>query len=491
MGKFNLLAENWLPFITVSGEPVQLGIAEALRRSEQLRNMSFDSPLFEGALLRILLAILHRAGCGPVDKTEWTTNLSLGKFDENKLSAYFDKVYDKFYLIDSDHPFYQTPGLSMKIAPLSLKLLFPEIASGHNKTIFNHSLDADEFNISYADAAMGLIATQMYGLGGLFKKETNMGYIDSLITASLVRGTPVYAFGDNLFETLSLNLLVCTKNAPIPETDSERNVPFWERQDIQGQGKVAPYGYMHILAPQNRHILLVEEDGKITGMHMGQGEEPDQSVYIDPFFLRVKNVKNETYSRQLQPDRLLWRDSLAFFSKETCSQASAQILASFPDKKRLLSFTAYAIANDKANPLEIRKEEIHFDSSIIKDDRSYYTLASGIDCALKAGAALEKAVWLYFEILFAHSMKEIQKQKREANDAKQLFWSALDIPFSQFCLQISDSDSLYQWKMILKKTAIECFSNSRGVDGKGLKSFHGVVEAESILNQIIAKELEI
>lgn len=494
MPEYNLLTEKWLDFTELDGERTALGIEQVLYDAHNLRNMSFQSPLFEGAMLRILLAILHRACDGPKNSAEWMKIYETGKFDHDTLKVYFDRFRDRFNLFDEKHPFYQTAGLKMDVGILSLKDLFPEIASGHNKTLFNHSFDRDEFTLSYADAAKGLITTQMYSLGGLFRKTTNLfGYQQRTEHASLVRGIPIYACGESLFETLVLNMLYCAGNSPIPATRADLNVPVWERDDNGGSGKTVPYGYLHILVPKNRHILLVGKNGIVTGLHMAYGEEPDQNLYTDPFFIRATDKTGKQYPKQLNIDRLLWRDTGALFSDDECPAVIRQMAGNRRKLKRhQMNCTCYAIANKDANPLGFRKEQITFNTALLDDVEARQNLNVALSLAQKIHDVLGMAVWTFFEALLGGALKDVQEQKRNMNDAKTLFWAYLELPFRQFLLNVDEENCVARWKSVLKKNAIDSFVHSKGLDGRsGAKNMQAFVVAERKLRQQIKKELDI
>lgn len=61
MTTFNLLDEPWLPAIDNQGQEVELSLLEVIGRAHGLRRLVGEIPTQEAALIRLILAILHRA----------------------------------------------------------------------------------------------------------------------------------------------------------------------------------------------------------------------------------------------------------------------------------------------------------------------------------------------------------------------------------------------------------------------------------------------
>jgi CRISPR system Cascade subunit CasA len=198
-----------------------------------------------------------------------------GKFG-TRIQEYLEKWRHRFDLFSPDAPFYQTAGLrvingSGKPLPQGIASIALERASGHNKTLFDHTTTEVPVRLSPGEAAQTLVTTQMFSLRGLNKKATNLfNYQQSYLNAAMVSGIYIMLSGESLFETLMLNLLVYKDNEPIPRTAPD--CPVWERTDIGGTSASTPKGYLDFLTCKCRHVLLVpqkqSEDVFVEHIHM-------------------------------------------------------------------------------------------------------------------------------------------------------------------------------------------------------------------------------
>ena len=167
-----------------------------------------------------------------------------------RLNAYFDSWRHRFDLFDSGRPFYQVPWMEgTKVHPIAT--LMEEAASGNNPTLFDHSTDDTSISATPAEAACYLIARQAYSIG--FGKSSPFYFSDS----ALVRGMTIKMVGENLFETLMLNLVRYKGDEPIPRTGDD--APEWEREEAREpdrQGTI-PAGYVDYLTWPSRRIHLI------------------------------------------------------------------------------------------------------------------------------------------------------------------------------------------------------------------------------------------
>jgi CRISPR system Cascade subunit CasA len=130
---FNLIDQPWLPCVRLDGQPLRLGLYDALAQAHTLRELQGEIPLSTAALHRLLLAILHR-NFGPRNRSEWARLWRAGRWDAGALHAYFDRWRDRFDLFHEAYPFYQSatpPGEPQTLNRLSL-------THAYNSTLFEH-----------------------------------------------------------------------------------------------------------------------------------------------------------------------------------------------------------------------------------------------------------------------------------------------------------------------------------------------------------------
>ena len=227
MPEFNLVDQPWIPcLLRDGGKPQELSLRDTLTDAHEIRELFDDSPLVTVSLHRLLLAILHR-NFGPTSFREWKELWQRGQWDSDKLNRYFDEWKHRFNLFDKERPFYQVlrmqnaKGKDVELHPVAL--LAHEAATGNNATLFDHSFEEAPEAYSAATAARYLITRQAFSIG--FGRSDPFYFQDS----TLVRGFSVLALGNNLFETLTLNLLPYNTERPIPHQGKDK--PVWEQDD--------------------------------------------------------------------------------------------------------------------------------------------------------------------------------------------------------------------------------------------------------------------
>lgn len=461
---YNLIDEPWINCASRDGTR-KMGFRELLLNAHDLRGIESHNPLTVVALLRITLALIHRVIDGPHRHKEWVDLFSSGRFPTEPFNQYFSTYYDHFDLFSETHPFYQTAGLTNidtqgKEAPISAVAIILERASGNNKTLFDHTTDNMPVDLTPEQAAHALITNQMFALGGLNKKTSNhFGFQQSFLNAVMVSGIFIALSGDSLFETLMLNLLLPGSHNMGKGSDDK---PVWERDDKGGDKTKVPKGYLDYLTCKCRHIRLVPEkkDGKITvsKLHIAQGEAfPDVT---NPAFMRKKNLKTqEWYCPQLNPARLVWRDSTALFAFDQGTDmrpAAFRQAAAMSDYVPLASSyqcMAIALANDKANPLAWRQETLAIPRALLEREEAIQTLVVGMSRAEESALVLDGAVKTFIRCILPPNSKDVN-EKAQATGAMRFYWDRLEKHFQMFLSRIDNKEfALTEWTENLTATA--------------------------------------
>lgn len=466
---FNLIDEPWIPGVNIDGDNVTLGIRDLLMKAHQLRSIQHQNPLTEAALLRVLLAVVHRAVDGPRNTKQWKELYQGGKFD-NRVADYLVKWHNRFDLFSSEAPFYQTPGLlvidgSGNAMPQSISSIILGVSNGHNKTLFDHTTDDMLVRTSPAEAALALITAQMFSLGGLNKKTTNLfGYQFRVENSVMTEGIFLVLSGSSLFETLMLNLLIYNDNEPIPNTLMD--CPVWERTDMgravtDRKKAIPPKGYLDFLTCKCRHIALVPQvDGNrifVEHIHFAQGEL--FADVMNPGFMSRKSKKGNWYHPQLDIDRLVWRDSAALFSLDESiayrpkAFRQVQTMRSVVDLPSRYICCAYAIANKDANPLVWRRETFNVPLSLLSDKNIVAYLEKAISLTEKGEAILSMSVKIFMREYLPKNFKDVA-EKAKATGTVRTYWDNMERHFHQFLLDMDDPETaLVTWETAIKRTA--------------------------------------
>lgn len=474
MYEFNLIHEKWIPVILRDGRNMELSIYEVLERAGEVRKLQ-GSPLVSAALHRFLLAILHR-NFGPQTRPQWLKIWNAREFDMKVLSAYFSKWNDRFDLFHGKHPFYQVAGFSTK-RESPVARLFHELSSGNNQTLFDHSYDETGYSVSPAQAARGLVVNQAFALGGGRSETTN------LRDAPLAKKMVVLFSGNNLFETLMFNLIRYSASDSIPIPGSANDRPNWERDDSLRIGERRLHGYLDLLTWQSRCIRLIPEFHggvvKISRINYAQGEVLMDTEVSDPQCPMYRHERLGWRPLQLQPERVLWRDSTALFRVDDVDMGIKAIDASrwlsefvidnyIPDVA-LFKMSVYGMSTSQARIDLWRHEELPLSVAYLVEKELVEQLQSGLDFAESVHEDLRSTLYILASCILVppSDSGERKPDRAQINQYSQSFpahreyWSRLEVPFLELldalpCLQ----GALEQWQKTVAKTAIHALDHT-------------------------------
>lgn len=491
---FNLTDEPWIPCLfTGESRPRDVSIREALAEASSIQKLIDPSPLVTVALHRLLLAILHRV-FGPETEDDWVRLWDAGSFDASCLDSYLDAWRHRFDLFDDERPFYQTPGLSHSAATTSVKLGH-EFSAGNNPLLFDHSHDAEPTLLTPAGAARLLIAHHGFAIGGLIARLP--GQPPSAEAAHLVKAAVMVATGENLFQTLMLNLVRLDGDAgdPFP-FDSKQDAPTWE-QDLQPPGTRDMRGYLDLLTWQSRSILLIPSATEplrvpraviMSGSRMLPAISMAQRETMVAFSRREKPAANQDPEPPVgfRPERALWRDSVALIRRRNNDHRSPQTLrfitslrqAGYLDDGLSVGLAAYGMSSDRAKVFLWRHEELPLPLAYLGNDDLVAELGSGIAVAEAVGKVLRDAVWRLAQDALAPDGNADRARVTALCDALapgRGYWPALDVPFRHLMRALPasyESDqgaaSKEDWSAAIRSASGEAFeSAARALETSG------------------------
>lgn len=261
--RFNLVDEGWLPVVLEDGSRAELSVLQALLRAHQIRTLDLDTPSQVPPVLRLLLAVVHRALRGPVDGRQWSTWWQQGAFDASAVTAYLEEQRSRFDLFDARAPFLQAGGLrAQNGSTKTAALLVPHVASGNNVPLFSAQRDERPDALSPAQAARWLLHAHAWDTaaiktGAADDPEVKAGKTTGNPVGSLGQLGVVMPLGPTLWHTLMCNLLPL----PAPGSGAE-DLPVWERAPLTGQWEErAPRGPVELYTWPARRVRLLPEPG--------------------------------------------------------------------------------------------------------------------------------------------------------------------------------------------------------------------------------------
>ncbi|WP_017619213.1 type I-E CRISPR-associated protein Cse1/CasA [Nocardiopsis gilva] len=234
---FNLVDQVWLPYVDTGGGTGTASLRQVLIDSPAIKDLTVDTPTQYPAILRVLLAVLHRSmgtahgkhhGSYPRDKRGWKKHYASGP-PATQINEYLDTWRDRFDLFGIEAPFLQVSDLrSTNGDRKPSSLLIPYAAAGNNAPIFSAHRDASPEALTPAQATRWLIHAHAWDTAGIktgAARDTRAknGKTTGNRTGLLGNLGVIVPTGDNLWETLMFNLLVLD-DALSPRHD----VPVWE-----------------------------------------------------------------------------------------------------------------------------------------------------------------------------------------------------------------------------------------------------------------------
>lgn len=502
---FNLVDRPWIPCVTMNGRSVHVGLRDLLRKTHDLVEIRSESPLETVSIYRLVLAILHRV-FGPRNRDEWASlwNGGHGGWDTSLLDDYLDRWRNRFDLFSEDGPFYQMAGFTAnRESPVSR--LFHELASGNNPTLFDHSQDAHMEPMTADAVARALVAHQTFAVGG---GKSPTGYTSH---APLVGSVAVMLVGDNLFETLMLNLVMYDpkESRPIPASETDR--PSWERDDPILPGKRRPVlGYLDLLTWQSRAIRLVPQgdrsNPRVSHLYYGQGEIFDLEGTTDPQVPMVK-VKDDMARLRLIPDRAVWRDStvLVGLNSPDVQPAAANGWVSTLRQRRVLQrrhpihLSAYGLASGRAKILLWREERIPLPLEYLEDQLLLADLNRELCKAESVGESVDKAIYFLARYLVCpdaddpnakpdrDAVKRVSSQFRVTSH----YWASLEVPFRSLVVDLVDDmeQAVVRWNASIERRAWEALGIALEGIERDARTFKASINARRILGAGIARAL--
>lgn len=508
---FDLIKEPWIPCIAPEGTLREYGLLETLINAHDLCEIYDPCPLVTISLYRLLLAMLHR-NFGPATAEDWFAMWSQGHFEPKTLEAYFKKWEERFDLFSDKHPFYQVAGFKKgELKPIGF--LAQEIASGNNPTLFDHTVDENPQQMSTNQAARLLVTRQNF--------SPTSGKSPTIHTqnAPLVGGVITFIVGNNLFESLMLNLIRYNpdEDEPFPAVKNY-DMPIWERAKHIEPGKVRRRGYLDYLTWQSRCIRLLpaSDDASFTDrLYFAQGLVLEDEGKIDPFMAYREDVKRGWLPLQLREQRALWRDSTALlqsfenkYRPKICDWIANLIYDSLVDPSQYYKIHLFGMARAPGKVAKIifwRQERLPLPLVYLEKPELVAQIADALDVAEETATILRKAELLLATLVQVPGAVE-EKQRRDKSDTIQdllkslpgrnMYWAELESPFKLLMAELprsmstsSENDSeggrseaFVAWVRTVEQVAKRAFAQDlEGLD-RSARSLKAITRAQTDFN---------
>ena len=508
---YNLVDCEWIPCVELDGRIVYNGLLESLARASQYKEIRDESPLVTVSLHRLLLAILHRV-FGPETPHAWVRlwQEGHGKFDLSMLAAYLKspKIFPRFDLFNSKHPFYQTADLPLGDPdkknmgrPKFVKPIWQmahELADSDSMNVFAQFKQTDWQTRPPGEAARWLVAFQAFALGGLITTEEGKKAQDGSADAGqMVKSAIVLGKGDNLFQTLMLNLVHYSAEEGTPFSfKANKDKAAWERDDPVRPADRTYEGYLDLLTWQSRRVKLIPEmspDAKLLGVSGVVTMKGWQLPGFDRFGREtmVGFVKPEKVQKGQDPwpplgfrsGKELWRDSHALLQSVAEKTERPKILSWVGDlreeghlNRAQIQLDIFGLSADRAKIFFWRHESLPVPLAYLENANLLGKLKEAIKLAEEvASEALRWAVRAAIANRLSNDSGMNADKDRVSNLVKsfspeRLFWSRLELPYHELIVNLAEAASaedrtalIQPWFFeTLRPTALHAFEETIG-----------------------------
>ena len=343
--EFNLLDEPWIRVIQPDCSVKEVSLTDVLVNAHTYCDLRGELATQDIAVLRLLLAVLHTVfervdadgnpsplKCGddygedPLDR--WEALWTLGHFPAEPIQTYLNGQHEKFWLFHPERPFWQIPDAA-KGTLYGAKKLNGTISESENKIrLFSMLSGGEKDELSYSEAARWLLYVNAYDdtsakASKEYKKQKKDEEKDSPGVGWLGKLGLISAVGNNLFETLMLNLTLLRDSL---NNWSEKNCPCWEMPKVRCEERKKiniPNNAAQLLTLQSRRLTLHRANGKVTGYSLLGGDFfPKEEAFAEQMTVWVP-VSEEKQHRgeKVRPQRhdaakQFWREFPAVFADQ-------------------------------------------------------------------------------------------------------------------------------------------------------------------------------
>lgn len=389
--RFSLITQPWITVLDDDGIARDVSVQGLFAEAARLRLISGDLPTQDAAVLRLLLAILHRAleSRAPADVEDVVDVVDelARDWDAEALPlilSYLRAHEGRFDLLHPVAPFFQTAGMVTTRGDVSeLAKIIADMPAGRPYLTMRSAAAAAR--ISHAEAARWLVHAQAYDPSGI--KTGVVGHPRARGGRVYPEGTAwtgqlglVHLVGSTVKDTLLLNLWATLLN----DEQRARDLPPWERdlQDLEPSPDLRdrPAGPVDLYTWQPRRVLLHGDGDGITGVLITYGDrflvqDRQAVVRLEPMSLwRYSKPQTAKYRRPIQmtqkhrPGVALWRGIAAVLPNQPASageQAPAPcVLVEHAARMRSSSILADGIVRYRAVGCEYGAQESVIDEVV-------------------------------------------------------------------------------------------------------------------------------
>lgn len=518
--EFNLLDEPWIRVMDPDDNIYEVSLTEAIIGAHRYRALCGELSTQDIAVLRLLLAVLHtvfsRVDADGVeidisDKNDafelWRSLWKHGRFPEKPVCDYLKKWHERFWLFHPERPFGQVAKMTVGTTYDAKKLNGEISESGHKIRLFSSYSGNSKNTLTYPQAARWLLHLNAFDDASAKPQEKGL---PSPGVGWLGKIGPIYLVGNNLFETLMMNMVMV--NGDNAESDEH---PVWEKDTVARGERIEikqPDDLAALYTLQSRRIELNRnDDGEVVGYTLLAGEFfSEKNAFIEPMtaWNKPKDRSDDYTPKRHDPSKQMWREFSSFYGAGDVNddRQIAGVVKWYRNyvrkvvgKKAVMRTRIVSIQYDgnNASTKQIFSDELSIHASLLSDIGANYRddIQKEIEKCQnnsKNGNSLAKEIGLLAQELYIAAggtqgdPKSPDKGYDSAGrDAKAQLFYRLDMSFRKWLSEIDPegstekADMLEKWQEIAVKTARNYANELVMQSGEQAMTGHAVKDAKT------------
>ena len=333
--EFNLINEAWIKIATQDSSVKEVNLLDVLTKAHEYRSLAGEMAAQDIAILRFLVALIHtiitrydtNSKESYVELKEdcierWRCFWELGYFPSELVNKYLVRWQERFWLFHPDRPFYQVPR-AINGTKNTVSKLNGAVSESNNKArLFSQISGIAKEKMSYSESARWLLFLNGFDDCAAKQADKSNGSRGSTI-AWLGKLGIIHAIGNNLFETIMLNMPMIIEKDDSPW---KQDIPTWELENVRSSERETidmPDNLAGLYTLQSRRIILKREANYVTGYSLLGGDSfEDKNALNEPMTLWKLDEDSKTKVQYYKPllhrrERYIWRDFSAITAAES------------------------------------------------------------------------------------------------------------------------------------------------------------------------------
>lgn len=460
--EYNLLDEPWIRVIDEDCGIHEVSLIKLFEQAHIYRDLCGELPTQDFAMLRLLLAVLHTVfsrydvsgNSRPLADADdaldrWEELWKNKKFPAEVITRYLESQRENFYLFHQERPFYQCEHAKRGTAYLTSKLNGNLSESSNKLRLFTNISGKAKEEMDFSEAARWLLYVNAFDDTSAKPSRESKEFENKLPSVGagwLGKLGIIFLAGNNLFETLMLNLVMINEKRELFANET----PIWEQDIISDKERNEirhPDSLSKLYTLQSRRLFLNRKGDVVTGYFLLGGDFFDkENAFIEPMTIWKKADKkrpNSCVPRRHDCSIQFWRECSAALMGDEERQPGVISWVKYLEEEKLVKgpyinvrMVSVQYGDKDFFVTNVFSDSLQLHASLISDMNVQWR-AVVLD-SIQFCDKISKKVWMLAkEINLASGGSNSTKESKgtaafSADKAKVDFYSRIDRPFRKW-----------------------------------------------------------